>query len=394
MEFAPQPLLRDSWEPSARRVILTAEQIATFRREGVLIVPGLVDEQTLEGWRSQFWAACGADPLDAGTWPGAFEDTALTVQAQASTNQPRDPLQPPLGRVSAVQDVVAQLGGAGFAEGQRPALTAAQKTERDVPLELPNEPVDHFLAHWPPEVLGRRATSNGRPPPLYKEPEDFHLQSAGHIDGGNGNKGGWCGGYMLAAITYLDDLAPVRPQPPPRRPASAPLADIPGCVQGGGGTNYWPGSMLPVHRWMLAHPEHFADGSFGNSWGVGEPAAAVKATDLSPYLRPDEPALPGVKEFTAAAGDGAPNPLPLGSSFCADIWLKASLLGSPLHARLHRTLRARDERSAGHLPQGALRALAPPGRRPVWRGLRRPATRGLVGAVGARCKALARALET
>jgi len=78
------------------------------------------------------------------------------------------------------------------------------------------------------------------------------------------------------------------------------------CVQGGGGTNYWPGSMLPVHRWMLRHPEQFADGSFGNSWGVGEPATTVNATDLSPYLRPDEPALPGVKEFTAAAGDGAP----------------------------------------------------------------------------------------
>jgi hypothetical protein len=34
---------------------------------------------------------------------------------------------------------------------------------------------------------------------------------------------------MLTAITYLDDLGP-----------------------GGGGTNYWPNSIHPVHAYMLA----------------------------------------------------------------------------------------------------------------------------------------------
>ena len=86
---------------------------------------------------------------------------------------------------------------------------------------------------------------------------------------------------MLAAITYLDDL-----------PAK------------GGGTNYWPGSMQPVHRYMLDHPEEYATGSFKNSWGVGDVAANVNATDISLWgSRDGKNGCEGPREFTGQAGD-------------------------------------------------------------------------------------------
>lgn len=261
---------------------LTPQQIAQFRRDGTLIIEGLVPPAVTEGWRAQFWEAVDADPHDTGTWPGRFEETVLTIHAQASTNQPENPLRPALGHVAEVRDIVAQLGGAHFAEGQRPELSEAEAIEAGVPGLLP-EPVDHFLAHWPPEVLQRQAerngSVNGRSAPLYRRTEDFHLHVAGHIDGGNGNKGGWRGGYMLCAISYLDDL--------PER---------------GGGTNYWPRSLQPVHRYMLAHPEEYASGGFGNSWGVGAAATNSHATDLSEWGGGGGHGAGGPLEFTGKAG--------------------------------------------------------------------------------------------
>ncbi len=265
-------------------VALTAEQIERFRSDGTLIVKGLVPADVIEGWRRQFWDACACDPDDTSTWPGKFEDTLLTIHAQASTNQPRNPLHPALGHVPEVRAVVDQLGGAHFAEGQRPELSTAEAKAAGVP-GLLKEPIDHFLAHWPPEVLQRQVEQNGsvngRSAPLYRSPEDFHLQPAGHIDGGNGNKGGWRGGYMLAAIAYLDDL-----------PAQ------------GGGTNYWPRSMQSVHRYMLEHPEEYATGTFTNSWGVGDAATNVNATDISLWdTSNEEQGAQGPHEFTGKAGD-------------------------------------------------------------------------------------------
>jgi hypothetical protein len=154
-----------------------------------------------------------------------------------------------------------------------------------VALSLPREPIDQFLAHWGPDVLARHqssevaeATSRGdklaqrriwNQQPL----RQFRLQDAGHIDGGNGNKGGWRGGFMLTAITYLDDIEP-----------------------GGGGTNYWPGSHLLVHRHMLSHPDHYMTGHFENSWGVRAGKIDLSKTD------PDGMCA-GPREHTARAGD-------------------------------------------------------------------------------------------
>jgi hypothetical protein len=101
--------------------------VAAFRRDGTLCVPGLVPSPVLAGWRAQFWGACGCDPEDVSSWPGAFESTTLTTRAQASTNQPHNPLHPALGHLASVRAAVRDLGGGSFAEGQRPALTQVHR---------------------------------------------------------------------------------------------------------------------------------------------------------------------------------------------------------------------------------------------------------------------------
>ena len=128
--------------------MLTSEHVETFRREGTITIRGLVPPEVLRSWRAQFWGACRCDPDEPTSWPGAFAETNLTVHAQASTNQPENPLQPALGHLTAVREAVHALGGGGFAEGQRPRLSQREKAAAGLPLSLPAEPIDHFLAHW------------------------------------------------------------------------------------------------------------------------------------------------------------------------------------------------------------------------------------------------------
>ena len=61
----------------------------------------------------------------------------------------------------------------------------------------------------------------------------------GHVDGGNTNKGGWKGGFMLGAILMLEDVEP-----------------------NGGCFYYWPRSHLAVHSFMKSKPEHINPNSF------------------------------------------------------------------------------------------------------------------------------------
>ena len=109
--------------------LLSAAQVGAFKANGHLQLNGLVPASVLAGWRAQFWAAIEADQADPAGWPGNLADSVLGVHAQASTNQPGNPLSPALGHLPLVQQVVAELGGGCFAEGQRPALTAAEAEE-------------------------------------------------------------------------------------------------------------------------------------------------------------------------------------------------------------------------------------------------------------------------
>ena len=73
------------------------------------------------------------------------------------------------------------------------------------------------------------------------------LPTGGHVDASNPSKGGWVGGCMLVACTYLHDVAPR-----------------------GGSTCYFPGSHRAVDQYFQEHPEQFIDGTFKNSWGFDE----------------------------------------------------------------------------------------------------------------------------
>jgi hypothetical protein len=42
--------------------LLTASQIAAFKREGFVVVPGFFAHQAVDAWRAQVWADTRADP--------------------------------------------------------------------------------------------------------------------------------------------------------------------------------------------------------------------------------------------------------------------------------------------------------------------------------------------
>jgi hypothetical protein len=84
------------------------------------------------------------------------------------------------------------------------------------------------------------------------------MPKGGHIDATAANKGGWVGGCMIVACTYLHDVGPR-----------------------GGGTCYFPGSHRAVHKYMAAHPEEYIDATFKNGWGFD---ASYGENNLAEYM--------------------------------------------------------------------------------------------------------------
>ncbi len=177
---------------------LSVEQLREFAEEGVLILPGFIDDATSGGWLAQLEEQRGANPLSAAAW----------THGGTSNNKP---LVPALGDVPQMAAVLEQLGGAAWSGGG--AGLGAVKVRQEA---------THELA---PAVLGAphgTQMNHGRP--------------MGHIDGYG--PGGWSGGFMCAATTYLADVEP-----------------------GGGAFVYWPRSHRAVNRFFQQYPETL-DGSF------------------------------------------------------------------------------------------------------------------------------------
>ena len=158
-------------------------QIDLFKRQGYVVLEGLVEPGTLSAWRDQFWSHVGADRHDPATWPEDYVIEGFGVD-------------PPLGQLPRMRAIIEQLGGGMFGGGG-----------------------GSMLVKWP-------------------GPEDaaWQMPGSGHIDGYG--PGGWSGGFMLGATTYMDDVEP-----------------------GGGGFVYWPRSHWPVQAYFREHPEQI-DGSF------------------------------------------------------------------------------------------------------------------------------------
>lgn len=194
--------------------MLTSEQVQSFKENAYLVLPGFIATEQLLQWREQFWSHVGADAQDAATWPDNYVIGDFNVD-------------PRLSDVPQLQSIVEQLGGGFFTGGG-----------------------GSMLVQWPkPE---------GTP---------WQMPGQGHIDGYG--PGGWSGGFMLAATTYLEDVE-----------------------EGGGGFVYWPQSHHGVHDFFQECPDQL-DGSFtqrndweDRSWGL--------FSDRAPS---------GPVEFTARAGD-------------------------------------------------------------------------------------------
>lgn len=193
--------------------MLDSDQITHFKQHGFLILRGFIDDDTLQAWRRQFWGHVGAESGDPTTWPEDYVVKDFGVD-------------PSFGGLPKMQSVIGQLGGDRFAGGG-----------------------GSMLVQWP------------KPDTPWKAPDQ------GHIDGYG--PGGWSGGFMLGATTYLEDVDP-----------------------GGGAFYYWPDSHLPVQAYFREHPQQI-DGSFRErddweerKWGL---------------FSDDGPSRP--QEFTGAGGD-------------------------------------------------------------------------------------------
>ncbi len=193
--------------------MLDADQILHFKQHGYVILRGFIHPDTLQQWRTQFWGHVGADCDDPSTWP---EDYVVKDFA----------VEPDFGSLPSMQDIVGQLGDGMFAGGG-----------------------GSMLVQWP------------------KSDKPWQAPTQGHIDGYG--PGGWSGGFMLGATTYLEQV-----------------------TAGGGAFYFWPDSHLPVQEYFRQHPQQI-DGSFTQRQDWDE-----KGWGLFSDAGPSAP-----QEFTGAAGD-------------------------------------------------------------------------------------------
>lgn len=220
-------------------VALTDAQIAQFCRDGVLHIPGFFSPEQIAEWRIQTYDHSAADPADPTTWPGGgstgvgrylhraddpdiqarlvypYEGlphtfTGVVREGRGPAVDPR-PVSPAIGETQ-LGDIVDQLLGLeNVADGLRPG------PENDT-----------MVIQWPtPEADGQPRGHRQWGPP-----------QSGHIEGYNPTKGGWKGGFLLGALTYLEDV------------------QTSGC----GAFYYWPGSHLPLQRFFHENPGRLVDG--------------------------------------------------------------------------------------------------------------------------------------
>ena len=135
---------------------LSRAQIGDFKAQGVVILPGFVDEEQLQSWRDQVGAGLDADPDDPSTWPINGGHAAVDMPS---------PLTPTPGGLPQFQALIEQLGGGHFTGG------GAQ-----------------IAAIFPNTSL-----------------KDWTLPSNGHVDGYNANWRG-VGQHRVCTTFYLNDV--------------------------------------------------------------------------------------------------------------------------------------------------------------------------------------------
>eukprot|EP01051_Picozoa_sp_SAG22_P002000 SAG22_NODE_85_length_21510_cov_6.472187_6_plen_204_part_00 len=191
--------------------MLNAAQVETFRRDGVLILRGLIRPAQIAEWRDEFFHFQQADPDDPTSWPGTPRFDPAAARGSKHFSSGGGTFRPgccrptiSLVELPEVKAVAEQLGGGSLMS------------------EFPFD--GHAVANWPP--------AEGVAPPEWKP------SAKGHLDGYGSN--GWIGGFNhgFAVCTYL----------------------VGGAAERSGCFTYWPGSHLHTHQFFLQHPE-LIDGS-------------------------------------------------------------------------------------------------------------------------------------
>lgn len=220
-------------------VALTDAQIAQFCRDGVLHIPGFFSPEQIEEWRIQTYDHSAADPADPTTWPGGGSTGVGRYLHRADDPEIQARLAYPYeGLPHTFTGVVRE--GRGPAVDPRPVSPAIGETQLgDIVDQLlglenvadglrPGPENDTMVIQWP------KPEEDCQP----REHRQWGAPQSGHIEGYNPTKGGWKGGFLLGALTYLEDV------------------ETSGC----GAFYYWPGSHLPLQRFFHANPGRLVDG--------------------------------------------------------------------------------------------------------------------------------------
>ncbi len=197
---------------------LTPEQLRTFKAEGAVLLPGLVDEAQLASWREQAWDAIAVavgrpvDREDRSTWPsGNLGNVPSDVQPK-----------PRLGELPQVQELMEFLGDGSLAGGGHMLKAIFPSSLEDAARK--RKPVSgkgdsqSFAGLGTASVRAHAAANEGKASPS-SLPFGDHMDGSGH--------------HRVAITLYLNDVQ-----------------------EDGGCFMYWRKGHRRIHQFWLEHP-HF-----------------------------------------------------------------------------------------------------------------------------------------
>ena len=183
-------------------------------------MPRFVSPEQCDAWQGEFWETIGASPEQPESWPGEYTNPGAVP---VDWGMPFVQRGESLSDYAPLQGILDQLMGEGkHRRGLRPPNEKFGETDE-------RKETDCMTVNWPEED-----GATWEPP------------AGGHVEGGNGTKDGWKGGFMMGAITYLADVE-----------------------EKGGAFWFWPRSHRAAHEYFKLHPECINPNEHGHpGWNV------------------------------------------------------------------------------------------------------------------------------
>lgn len=248
---------------NSSRSMMTPAQLATFRADGVVIIPGLISPAQVRLWRSQLWGALTLgpdDPLPPGG-AGSRNSSLFKPEYRSRLRYPYpdpaevadpQPVTPTLGDEPHVRQVLDQLLG----EGTWAAGIAAPPAP-DAGIEK-----DTVMFRWPlheeTAAEQRMAGNDQASDSTSTWQREYHADKIigrPHIEGYRGpQKFGPTTTWQLGITIALQN-----------------------SDRGGGGTYFWPGSCHAVHRYFQKYPD---DLPTGGALATSHPGSPIEVHGL------------------------------------------------------------------------------------------------------------------